>query len=286
MYILAAAAKIYVVLPSIHSGNEKIHHINMISLNLLVESAAWCLALSVVAWSISVVRTDVGIADVFWPWFSAGSAVIYALDSWPLPATSVGFLGLLIVSASRLSLAVIRRTHRAGEDRRYTDIRNRWGKGFAIKSLPGIFLMQGLMGFALAMPLAYAVTGFQNASILGSLFIAVWFLGFLLQVTADRQLSAFSKADDGTGVLSTGVWRYSRHPNYFGELCMVWAIFGLAAANGGAWTLFAPLLMTWSILRFTGISRMEDGISSRRPGYESYMKKTSALIPLPPRKHV
>jgi len=278
--------QIYVVLLFIHSGNDNISHMNIIAFNLLLGSAAWCLTLSVVAWSISVVRRDAGIADVFWPWFSVGSAVIYALGSWPLPATSVGFLGLLTVSASRLSMAVIRRTHRAGEDRRYSEIRNQWGKGFALKSLPGIFLMQGLMGFTLAVPLAYAITGFQNASILGSLFIVVWLLGFMFQVVADRQLAAFSKADDGTGVLSTGVWRYSRHPNYFGELCMIWAIFALAAANGGAWTLFAPLLMTWSILRFTGITRMEDGISSRRPGYGSYMKKTSALIPLPPRKHV
>jgi steroid 5-alpha reductase family enzyme len=146
--------------------------------------------------------------------------------------------------------------------------------------------MQGLMGFTLAVPLAYAVTGFENASILSFLFIIIWSSGFLVQAVADRQLAVFSRTDDGTGVLSTGLWRYSRHPNYFGELCMIWAIFALAAANGGVWTLFAPLLMTWSIFRFTGITRMEDGISSRRPGYESYMKKTSALIPLPPRKHV
>ncbi len=280
------AVQIYVVLPFIHSGDDKIHHMNMIASNLLIESAAWCFGLSVFAWFFSVVRRDAGIADVFWPWFSVGSAVIYSLESWPLPATSLGFLGLLAVSASRLSVAVIRRTRRAGEDRRYSDIRNQWGKRFVIKSLPGIFLMQGLMGFTLAVPLAYAVTGFENAPILGVLFILIWSLGFLVQVVADHQLAAFSRTDDGTGVLSAGVWRYSRHPNYFGELCMIWAIFALAAANGGAWTLFAPLLMTWSIFRFTGITRMEDGISSRRPGYESYMKKTSALIPLPPRKHV
>jgi len=278
--------QIYVVLPFIHIGDDKIENMNIIASHLLIASAAWCLALSVVAWFFSVVRRDAGIADVFWPWFSVGSAVVYALDAWPLPAISLGFLGLLAVSASRLSLAVIRRTRRAGEDRRYSDIRNQWGKGFAIKSLPGIFLMQGLMGFTLAVPLAYAVTGFENASILSFLFIIIWSSGFLVQAVADRQLAVFSRTDDGTGVLSTGLWRYSRHPNYFGELCMIWAIFALAAANGGVWTLFAPLLMTWSIFRFTGITRMEDGMSSRRPGYENYMKKTSALIPLPPRKHV
>ena len=107
----------------------------------------------------------------------------------------------------------------------------------------------------------------------------------------DTQLHAFTELNQGREmagltklpVLDTGLWYFSRHPNYFGELCMVWSVFGLALVGGGGWTLFAPLLLTWSILSFTGVTRMEREMPSRRPEYAGYASVTSALFPWPPR---
>ena len=256
----------------------------MIDLNPFILSALVCAGLGVIAWIVSVVRSDAGIADVFWPWFAVVSALCYSPAIGSLSMLPGVLLGAITVSACRLSLMVVRRTRRAGEDRRYTDIRKNWGRGFALKSLPGIFLLQAAMGFILAMPLAFAMTRSGSPTPWDLFFGLLWLVGFLIQVSADRQLARFASNDDGSGVLQAGVWRYSRHPNYFGELCMAWAIFGLAALGGGSWTVFAPLLITWSILRFTGVSRMEEGISSRRPGYAAYARVTSPLIPWPPRK--
>ena len=143
--------------------------------------------------------------------------------------------------------------------------------------------LQGLMGFVMSLPLVVVMARSDVFRFIDTLIIGMWLVGFVIQMAADRQLAKFAEADDGTGVLRTGLWRYSRHPNYFGELCMAWSIFGLALVGGGGWTLIAPLLLTWSILRFTGVSRMEREMPVRRPEYADYANVTSALFPWPPK---
>ena len=243
-----------------------------------------CALIAFIAWAVSLAKRDAGVADVFWPWLAVASALVYAQDAWP-PGSIAGItLAAIVISALRLSAMVIVRTARNGEDRRYTEIRSGWGPGFGIKSLPGIFLLQGAMGYVAAIPLSVVMTRTDGLLWADALMLGLWLSGFVIQAAADHQLAKFSKGDDGTGVLKTGLWRYSRHPNYFGELCMTWSVFGLALIGGGGWTVFAPLLMTWSILRFTGVARMEQAMPSRRPDYSAYASVTSALIPWPPRR--
>ena len=243
-----------------------------------------CALISVIAWAVSLAKRDAGVADVFWPWLAVVSALVYAKDTWPPGGIAWITLVVIGIAALRLSAMVIVRSARTGEDRRYTEIRSGWGPGFGIKSLPGIFLLQGLMGFVAAIPLSVVMTRTGGLLWADVLMLGLWLSGFVIQAVADRQLAKFRKGDDGTGVLKTGLWRYSRHPNYFGELCMAWSVFGLALIGGGGWTVFAPLLMTWSILRFTGVARMEQAMPSRRPDYAAYASVTSALIPWPPRR--
>lgn len=251
--------------------------------NPFIQAALWCALASLLAWVISLARHDASVADVFWPWLGVGSGVIYLLNASPPSPIAWATLAGIAVAALRLSGMVISRIARGGEDRRYTEIRSSWGAGFRLKCLPGIFLLQGAMGFVTAMPLAVVMARSSTFGVFDALMICLWLTGFVIETAADRQLAKFTRADDGTGVLRTGLWRYSRHPNYFGELCMVWSVFGLALIGGGGWTVFAPLLMTWSILRFTGIGRMEREMPSRRPEYPAYASVTSALIPWPPR---
>ena len=251
--------------------------------NPFMQAVCWCVLVALLAWGFSLARRDASIADIFWPWLGVGSAIIYLLSAWPPSPIAWATLAGITVAALRLSAMVISRIARAGEDRRYSEIRSSWGAGFGLKSLPGIFLLQGAMGFVAAIPLAFVMARPHSFGFFDLLMMAIWFSGFGIQVVADRQLAAFARVDDGTGVLTTGLWRYSRHPNYFGELCMAWSVYGLALAGSGGWTLFAPLLMTWSIVRFTGITRMEREMPSRRPEYEAYAEATSALFPWPPR---
>ena len=243
-----------------------------------------CAVISVIAWAVSLAKRDAGVADVFWPWLAVVSALVYAKYTWPPGSITGIILAAIGIAALRLSAMVIVRSARTGEDRRYTEIRSGWGRGFGIKSLPGIFLLQGVMGFVAAIPLSVVMTRTGELLWADALMLGLWLSGFVIQAVADHQLATFSKGDDGTGVLKTGLWRYSRHPNYFGELCMAWSVFGLALIGGGGWTVFAPLLMTWSILRFTGVARMEQAMPSRRPDYSAYANVTSALIPWPPRR--
>ena len=251
--------------------------------NPFIQAALWCTLVSLLAWAISLAKRDASVADVFWPWMSVGSAAIYLLSALsPSPIAWVTLAGIT-VAALRLSVMVISRIALGGEDRRYTEIRSSWGRGFGLKSLPGIFMLQGAMGFVTAVPLAVVMARPDAFEFVDVLMMGLWLVGFVIQTAADQQLAKFTRADDGTGVLRTGLWRYSRHPNYFGELCMAWSVFGLALVGGGGWTLFAPLLLTWSILSFTGVTRMEREMPSRRPEYAGYASVTSALFPWPPR---
>ena len=115
----------------------------------------------------------------------------------------------------------------------------------------------------------------------GALLVA---FGIVFEAVADAQLARFRRDPASAGrVLDSGLWRWSRHPNYFGECCVWWGFYLVAVAAGGAWTVFAPLLMTLLLLRVSGVTLLEKDIGERRPGYREYVARTSAFIPRPPR---
>ena len=108
--------------------------------------------------------------------------------------------------------------------------------------------------------------------------------GIVLETMADAQLERFKAHPDNRGkVLDSGLWRYSRHPNYFGNAVMWWGAWLVAAAGGGAWTIFGPLLMTFLLLKVSGVTLLERDIEGRRPAYADYVRRTSAFVPWPPK---
>ena len=112
----------------------------------------------------------------------------------------------------------------------------------------------------------------------------MWLIGFLFEASADDQLHRFKSDPNNKGkVLNTGVWAYSRHPNYFGEFLIWWAFYLFALAAGAWWTLFSPLLMTWLLLKVSGVSLMEKGITERRARYREYIESTNAFFPGKPK---
>lgn len=257
----------------------------MFDLSLYAFGLAVVLGLSVLLWLVSIPRRDVSIVDSFWSLFFLVLATLYVLAS-PAPGDRA-YLLLFLVSlwAVRLALFIAWRNRGAPEDRRYRAIRAQHEPGFWFKSLYLVFGLQAILAWIISLPLLAAALGRTPLGWLDALAVALWTLGFAFETIGDHQLAVF-KADPANAerVLDRGLWRYTRHPNYFGEACIWWGYYLLALAAGGWWSLFAPLLMTYLLLRVSGVALLERDISERRPAYRDYIRRTNAFFPGPPRE--
>lgn len=256
----------------------------------MLELSAWFSALAIVltaavaTWVVSLVRRDVSIVDSLWSLMILLSLLAYvwfAADSGPRTFLLVALIGIWAI---RLSLHITIRNHGEPEDRRYRAIRANNQPNFEIKSLYIVFLFQGLLAWVICLPAVAAVSGETTPGPLDHLGVALWLVGMFFEVVGDYQLARFSKSKrSDSAVLDTGLWRYTRHPNYFGEALLWWGIYLMALSAGAWWTIFAPLLMTFLLLRVSGVSMLEKDISERRPAYRDYIRRTNAFLPGPPR---
>ena len=185
----------------------------------------------------------------------------------------------------RLAVHLARRNWNAPEDHRYQAIRARNEPGFVWKSLYLVFALQAVLAFLVSAPLFAAIT--TPASWPGLLDVAGVVLvtgGLFVEAVADAQLAAFQRDSRNRGrVMDRGLWRYSRHPNYFGEFCIWWGFFLVAAATGAWWSVVSPLVMSVLLLRVSGVTLLEKDIGQRRPGYAEYVARTNAFFPGPRR---
>jgi steroid 5-alpha reductase family enzyme len=240
-------------------------------------------------WIASVLKRDVSIVDNTWSLMLLAMAFTYTSPAWLNGELSMrATLLLLMVStwALRLSIYISWRNHGEGEDRRYQAIRRKHEPGFAFKSLYLVFGLQALLAWFISLPLLAAATGSAPIGALDVFAVLVWLIGFGFETVADAQLAAFrAKPENRDKVLDSGLWRYSRHPNYFGECTLWWGFYLLAVAAGGWWTFPAPLLMTFLLLRVSGVVLLERDISDRRSAYREYVQQTNAFIP-GPRKRI
>lgn len=257
----------------------------------MLDLKAVSLALSAIAllaasgWALSVAKRDVSIVDSLWSLFFLLGAGVYATWIDAISPRAALVFTMVLIWAVRLSGHITRRNWGEPEDRRYQAIRARNQPGFAWKSLYLVFGLQALLAWVISAPLYTGMSGTAPLSTLDYVGVALWLLGFVFEVVADRQLARFkSDAANRGKVLDRGLWRYSRHPNYFGEALAWWGWFLVAAAAGGWWTVFAPLLMTFLLLKVSGVPLLEKDIGERRPDYRAYVARTSAFIPWLPRK--
>lgn len=242
------------------------------------------LGLSVVGWVIATARRNVGLVDILWSLFFLLAAVVLALGG-PLDARAWLVLGLVAAWALRLAVFLALRNWNAPEDRRYQAIRRRNEPGFAWKSLYLVFGLQALLAWLIAAPLAASLHGGMPIGAFDVGGAALALCGLAFEATADAQLARF-KSDPANEhrVLDRGLWRYTRHPNYFGEFCVWWGLYLIALGAGGAWTVFSPLLMTLLLLKVSGVTLLEKDIGERRPGYRDYVARTNAFFPGPQRQ--
>lgn len=243
------------------------------------------LAFGVVGWLFSLARNDVSFVDSLWSLFFLLAAVIFAFDAQPLSERGVLVLALVAIWAVRLSAYITLRNWGEPEDYRYQAIRAANEPGFAFKSLYIVFGLQGLLAWFIAMPLLPAITADSGLNAIDALALVVWLIGFVFEAGGDYQLRKFRSDPSNKGrVLNTGLWRYTRHPNYFGDFCIWWAFYLFAVAAGGWWSIAAPLLMSFLLLRVSGVAMLEKTITNRRPEYADYIQNTNAFFPGPARK--
>jgi steroid 5-alpha reductase family enzyme len=242
------------------------------------------LGLAVATWLASLPRRDVTIVDSMWPWLVwLPVAVIALLATGPAPR------GLLVLAlaglwALRLSLHIAWRHRGQLEDRRYQAIRRRNQPNFEWKSLYLVFGLQAVLAWIVALPLMAMVSVPAPWHPLDAVGAALFLAGLGIETVADAQLTRFRADPAQQGrVMDRGLWRYSRHPNYFGECLLWWGLWVMAVAAGAWWTLPAPLLMTWLLLKVSGVTLLEADLVGRRPGYADYVRRTSAFLPRRPR---
>ncbi|MGZ8156747.1 MAG: DUF1295 domain-containing protein [Burkholderiales bacterium] len=252
----------------------------------ILPALAVVLALALGGWVWSVRRSNVTIVDSLWPLFFPAALLAYLATAEPVTdnARRILIMALVAVWALRLCAYLAWRSAGAPEDRRYRAIRARNEPGFAWKSAYLIFGFQAVLAWVISAPLYAAVSGAAPLSALDALGAGLWLAGFLFQAIADVQLVRFRRFPENVArVLDTGLWRYTRHPNYFGECCMAWGYWLIACGAGGEWTVFAPIVMTVLLLRVSGVALLEKDIGERRPAYADYIARTNAFLPGPPR---
>jgi len=187
----------------------------------------------------------------------------------------------------RLAIHIGRRNIGHGEDPRYVRMREKRPDRFWIWSLFAVFALQGLIALVVSLPIqSLAAVGDDSLGLISVFGSAAFLVGLAFEVIGDAQLSRF-KADPRSGdrVMDEGLWRYTRHPNYFGDSVVWWGIWLIAVGSGAAWwTLIGPAVMTFMLVKVSGVAMTEADIADRRPGYADYIRRTSAFVPLPPKE--
>ena len=242
-------------------------------------------ALAGATWLASLKPRDASLVDRVWSLMIAGPAIAYAVLLEPRWSwRTVGASLLLAAWSVRLALYVSWRNRGHGEDRRYQAIRARNEPGFALKSLYLVFALQAVLAWLVSAPLLGVFAHDRAPTALDAAGLGLVLFGVVFEHVGDAQLARF-KADPAQRgrVMDRGLWRYSRHPNYFGEFCVWWGFF-LVALPGAAWSLISPLIMSGLLLKVSGVALLEKDIGERRPAYRDYVRRTSAFFPWPPKR--
>lgn len=240
------------------------------------------LGLATLTWMISVLKRDVSIVDGVWALMLLTAATVYATGAEPYTGRTALILTLVALWAVRLSSHIIHRNWSEPEDWRYRDIRQKYEPNFALKSLGLIFWFQAGLAWIISMPLWPALSVPVDGGAWDVLAVTVWTVGMIFEGVGDWQLSRFN-ADPANHdkLMDRGLWRYTRHPNYFGECLIWWGFFLFALPAGAWWTVAGPLLLTYMLLKFSGVTLVEQTIVERRPAYRGYISRTNAFIPGP-----
>lgn len=256
--------------------------------DVLAGSAAAVALLMLTMWLVSLLLKDASIVDIIWGFGFVVIAVTSAALGQGFTDRRYILLSLVAVWGLRLTGYLAWRNLGHGEDYRYVAMRKHWGARFWWVSFFQVFLLQGVLMLVVSLPVQLAVTASEPAKFGLAAYVgtALWFVGLLFETIGDAQLARFKLDKDNKGkVMDQGLWRFTRHPNYFGDFCVWWGIFLIAAeAPVARWGVIGPLVMSFLLLRVSGVAMLEKTIGKRRPGYAEYVQRTSAFFPRPPKR--
>ncbi len=243
----------------------------------------------VALWWVGTRRNDVSIVDVYWgPGFAVIAAVALLAGAGTDPRR---FLVITLVAMWGFRLGGYlfwRKRNTPGEDFRYAAIRRGVGDDFWLVSLGTVFLLQAALQWIVSLPIQWVVTTPSSPQLgwLDCLGFLLWAVGLALEAVGDLQLIEFKANPANAGkVLDSGLWRYTRHPNYFGDCCVWWGFYAFACATPhGWWTFIGPAIMTVLLRRVSGVPMLERGLEKRHRDYAAYVARTSPFFPMPPRR--
>ena len=235
---------------------------------------------------VSLIKRRNDIADVAWGMGFILLAWISLFISAGFEARQILVVALISIWGLRLAWHIYSRNKGKAEDYRYLAWRKEWGKWFYLRSYLQIYLLQGALLFIIILPvLAINKTSGPALGLVAFFGVALWLLGFFFEAVGDWQLTKFIKDPKNKGkLIQSGLWRYTRHPNYFGEVVLWWGVWLIALAVPYGWlTVVGPLTITALILKVSGIPMLEKKMEEN-PEFAEYKKRTSVFFPLPPKK--
>lgn len=240
-----------------------------------------------IVWIVSVRRRDASIIDIWWGPGCALLSWLYCILLGPHTPRALLLAALITAWGARLAWHLATRQNAAGEDPRYTEIRTRHGRAFWWRSLFLIFWLQAALVWAIVLPVLCAASDAAHVPLgpIDAVGLLVFATGLAFEAIADQQLRRFRANVANRGrVLDAGLWRYTRHPNYFGDAVLWWGVYVLAVSTPlGRWTIFSPALMTFLLLRVSGVTLLERNLQTSKPDYAAYVARTSAFVPWFPR---
>ena len=250
---------------------------------------AGCLAaLLAVTFAVGASTGRHSVMDVAWGAGLAAAALASFAASWGhgVGARRWLLLAAAVIWGTRLAVHVARRARGAGEDPRYRDLLGRAPGRRNVYALRVVYLPQAVILWVACLPLPAGMVQQAPAGAVAVLGCLVWLTGFVFETVGDWQLARFRADPASRGqIMDRGLWRYTRHPNYFGDACMWWGLFLVSYGSAAQlWTLVSPLLMTVILTRGTGQRLTDRRMARTRPGYARYAARTSGFIPLPPRR--
>ena len=254
---------------------------DFVTLYLVVGAAILVMMLAL--WLVSLALKNSSIVDIFWgTGFVIVNGVAFVLAPDAAPARKWLLAALVTIWGLRLTLYLLSRNAGKPEDFRYAKWREESGATWWWYSFFKVFLLQGVLMWIIATPLVAAQASATPRDLTWLDFIAlpVWAFGFFFEAVGDWQLAQFKNNPANKGkLLTTGVWRYTRHPNYFGDAAQWWGFYLIALATGAWWTIFAPIIMTLLLMRVSGVALLEKTLKETKPGYKVYVETTSEFVP-------
>ena len=246
------------------------------------------LGLMTILWLISIPIKNVSIVDIFWGIGYLVACSIYIFLSDEIYNRQWLLYILVVIWGLRLSGYLLIRNYGKGEDFRYQEFRRYFGaERYWWFSFFQVFLLQGALIVIISLPLlgVNLFTNSNDINALDYLAILVWLIGFFFESVGDYQLTKFKNNPENKGkVLDTGLWRYTRHPNYFGDAAVWWSFGIFSIAAGAYWHVIGSLIMTYLIIKISGVSLLERSLKEAKPKYKDYIAKTSAFFPWFPKK--